>query len=355
MTDTPKQLTVFISYAHTDNENADRSQRWLDRVLEHLQSVQLNSTLSVWSDTDLRSGDDWHDKIQQSLADTKVALLLVSAAFLKSEYIRDHEMPLLLQRHRRDELVIISLVIRPCAFDQAVFRFPSPEEGPHETDLSRLQSPAPPAKPLSSLPSHQQDEVLATVARDIKKILAGDRSVSAQPPNQPGNAASRRPRLTNGHRYTLAVALLLALLLLCLPLLFPRTKETGEPNGPDTPSVLFFSFSASDIQRLQGASENDVVRLAAECESEKLRQFAEHFSERPALLFSIVRIIIGASSPSDTTIDFSDSDRRRLLGASETDVVRLARECDGRWIRDLAESFENQPAVLLEIVGVLTK
>lgn len=45
--DAADNFTVFISYAHSDNENADASKRWLNRLLEHLQPLVLQDKVSA--------------------------------------------------------------------------------------------------------------------------------------------------------------------------------------------------------------------------------------------------------------------------------------------------------------------
>jgi len=92
----PSRLPVFVCYAHTDNESSDPSKRWLDRLLEQLAPLAFQDQVCAWSDKDIETGQDWHDTIQQTLENTKAAVLLVSPAFLASTYIRNSELPVLL-------------------------------------------------------------------------------------------------------------------------------------------------------------------------------------------------------------------------------------------------------------------
>ena len=76
-----KARSVFISYAHTDNESEDPKQRWLDRLLKFLKPFVRQEDFTVCSDRDIKIGDDWHEHIQSHLAGAKVAVLVDSPRF----------------------------------------------------------------------------------------------------------------------------------------------------------------------------------------------------------------------------------------------------------------------------------
>ena len=44
-------------------------------------------------DGDIQTGDRWHDKIQSALKSAGVAVVLVSASLLESEYVMKYELP----------------------------------------------------------------------------------------------------------------------------------------------------------------------------------------------------------------------------------------------------------------------
>jgi TIR domain len=75
---------VFISYAQADA-------LWLDRLLLNLKPLAFEELISVATDRDIGLGDDWHARIQADLNRAGAAVLLVSPAFLASEYIRNND------------------------------------------------------------------------------------------------------------------------------------------------------------------------------------------------------------------------------------------------------------------------
>jgi hypothetical protein len=54
--------------------------------------------LDLWDDSKIGPGELWDKEIEAALAQTKVALLLVSKNFLESRYIRTSELPYFLQK-----------------------------------------------------------------------------------------------------------------------------------------------------------------------------------------------------------------------------------------------------------------
>jgi hypothetical protein len=94
-------------------------------------------------------------------------VLLISSACLQSTYIREHEVPVLLEHHRAKALTIIPVIVSPCLYDRARFKFPDPRSGPHEIALASLQAANQPDRALSTVGATEQDEVMLTVARHL--------------------------------------------------------------------------------------------------------------------------------------------------------------------------------------------
>lgn len=168
--DASDDFTVFISYAHEDNENPDPSKRWLNRLLQQLQPLVFQKQVAAWSDTAIETGERWQESISRQLQNAKVAVLLVSPAFLASSYIRNSELPALLKNAQDRGVTVLPIIVRRCLFTTTTFKYPDPVRGPEELSLSIFQAANSPDKPLNAMPEHEQDEVLVSIAERILRL-----------------------------------------------------------------------------------------------------------------------------------------------------------------------------------------
>ncbi len=77
--------TVFISYSHQD-------ETWKDQLVRQLRVLEIEGDLSVWDDRKIAAGDAWRAEIAAAMEHARAAVLLISADFLTSEFIRDTEV-----------------------------------------------------------------------------------------------------------------------------------------------------------------------------------------------------------------------------------------------------------------------
>ena len=139
-------MKVFISYSHADA-------KWLKALQTHLAPLQRRGTIDFWDDTKIRPGMEWRKEIEAALDRARVAVLLVSADFLASEFIANHESPRLLASAANQGVKIMSLILRPCSFDT--------------TELAKYQAVNDPNRPLSAMSEHEAETVLASLAKAL--------------------------------------------------------------------------------------------------------------------------------------------------------------------------------------------
>jgi hypothetical protein len=85
---------IFVSYARKDSRLVEEL---LDLLQPHLKASRRHEYLD-WEDHRLLAGQQWHDRIQSEIAASRLGLLCISPEFLASNYIRENEVPALLQR-----------------------------------------------------------------------------------------------------------------------------------------------------------------------------------------------------------------------------------------------------------------
>lgn len=141
---------VFISYSHEDAE-------WLARLQKHLRPLQREG-VEVWDDTRLKIGDEWRERLRDVLARTRVAILLISADFIASDFIAEDELPPLLEAASEDGATILPVIISPSRFDliDSLFRFQA---------ANQLE------KPLVEMSVGEREAVLDKVARAVEDAL----------------------------------------------------------------------------------------------------------------------------------------------------------------------------------------
>lgn len=105
---------IFICYAHEDEP--------FRQVLEkHLGGLKRQGVIRIWHDREISAGAEWQREIDTHLNAAHLILLLVSPDFLASEYCYSGEMKRALERHERDEALVIPIIVRPASWQTAPF------------------------------------------------------------------------------------------------------------------------------------------------------------------------------------------------------------------------------------------
>ncbi len=106
---------IFVSYARQDGIAEDNL---IDEFLKHGRSRVRNGEIKIFKDTDrIGFGDEWKKKIDDALEITDVAILMVSVNFLNSDFIFEHELKVLLDKHRNDGVKILPVLLGLCDWE----------------------------------------------------------------------------------------------------------------------------------------------------------------------------------------------------------------------------------------------
>ena len=142
-----RRLKVFVSYAHEDEP-------YLRALQRHLAHLKRSERIELWSDSALHAGQEWDQRIKQSLSQADIVLLLISADFMASQYIWDHELQLAIDRHQARESSVVPLFIRHCDW--------------HNAPFGKLQGLPRDATPVGD---PNNDAAWTEVAREIRRLV----------------------------------------------------------------------------------------------------------------------------------------------------------------------------------------
>jgi tetratricopeptide (TPR) repeat protein len=101
--------SVFVSYSHKD-------EIWKDRLKPHLRMLEQAGQLTIWDDRHIDAGATWYDEIKKAMEDAEVAVCLISADYLASDFCIKEEIPYLLERRKSNGMLLLPILIRPCAW-----------------------------------------------------------------------------------------------------------------------------------------------------------------------------------------------------------------------------------------------
>ncbi len=162
-------LKIFYSYAHKDKTLRGE-------LGKHLSSYRHRGICQDWFDGDIGAGDEWDDAIKEKLQSSDFILLLISADFLASKYIRSVELDIAMRRHQAKDARVIPIVLRSCDFSGEVF--------------SKLQALPAEMKPVDLWPN--QDAAWTDVVKALAVQFEKFRKTTAEPeaPAGPGEATN---------------------------------------------------------------------------------------------------------------------------------------------------------------------
>lgn len=173
-----RRTKVFICYSRKDR-------KWLERLRVHLEPLVQEHHIEIWDDTRIKSGSDWKEEIRKALDAARVAVLLVSADFLASKFIKSVELPSLLAAAKDDGARILPVILKPSRFSV----IPS---------LYRFQAVNDPSNPLVNMTEGEQETTLVKVSVDIEAALGYSPTAAAEPEDKDEPTAARGPEQQEG-------------------------------------------------------------------------------------------------------------------------------------------------------------
>jgi XTP/dITP diphosphohydrolase len=139
---------IFISYSRDDK-------KWFQTVVNMLSPILRDYGIAPWTDELIGAGDQWKRAIEAALESSSAAILLVSASFLSSEFIRNVELPYILNAARTHNMKVLWFLINDCHYDA--------------TDLHAFQAAHDVRRPLSGLSETEINAVLKQATAIFKE------------------------------------------------------------------------------------------------------------------------------------------------------------------------------------------
>lgn len=143
-----KPIKIFLSYSHKDEV-------FKETLEEHLAILMRQGFLESWSDREISPGEEWRNKIDENLEQSKIILLLISSSFISSDYCFDIEMKRAIEKHKANEAVVIPIIIRPVSW--------------RILPLAELQALPKDAKPITLWSN--QDEAYYDVVESLRTVI----------------------------------------------------------------------------------------------------------------------------------------------------------------------------------------
>jgi len=134
-----------------------------------MKSGEDQGVIRPWHDRCIEPGQTWDNEINTQLATADLVLLLVSADFIKSDYIWSHELDVAMKRNARGETSVVPVMLRSVDITDAPF--------------AALQGLPTDLKPVTSWPN--RDEAWTDVAKGIRRTVEQIQAKWSRPPTPP--------------------------------------------------------------------------------------------------------------------------------------------------------------------------
>lgn len=150
-----QKINIYTIYAQEDKVV-------MDTLLSHLKSLQKEFNDAIWQNDPIATGQPWKPLVESRL-EADIVLLLVSDAFMNSDFTTQLEFKTIIERYKTNKSVVIPIIIENCqwAIDFKLWDY--------EFNLNELPVLPDDAKPIQDWKS--LDKAYANVAVGLKKVL----------------------------------------------------------------------------------------------------------------------------------------------------------------------------------------
>src|SRR5438067_6689601 len=171
-----KHRLVFISYIKKDVA-------WMTRLKAQLDVLEMQDILEVWENSKIAAGEISSEEIHKKLQDATIAILLVSAEYLTSEFIKKTEIKQILKRRATEKLPMIPIIVSDCSYKSVGW-------------LTGVSVRPRDEVPLKAKTSAKKDSELREIVEEIAKILGKALASTGEGPEETSKRAATVPKAT---------------------------------------------------------------------------------------------------------------------------------------------------------------
>ena len=220
----PTRAQVFISYSHKDR-------KWRDELEIQFKPYLRGGSIVSWSDQQIAPGSEWFKEIQSALVNSKVAVLLVTPAFIASDFIHEHELGPLLKGATQGGVKILWVPVR--------------ESGYKKTPLKDYQAAVlDPSKPLAAMTPAARDRAWVKICEEIEKAVSEVKTAKA--------ISNIELKLGEQREDIQTIALLARAVFTKYQLEILQKLSKGKSITTDTTNKIYYEGFKQDILRLRG-------------------------------------------------------------------------------------------------------
>lgn len=143
-------LSLFISYSHSDDRFRDELR---GALTAYERKGEINNT---WDDTDIVAGQKWEPETLRKLEQADIVVLLLSNAFIKSQYCYVEEMQRALARDAAGECAVVPIVVRACPYQKL--------------ELGQIQAIVPGGRPIEQ--HKHRAAAWLEVTKQLERVIA---------------------------------------------------------------------------------------------------------------------------------------------------------------------------------------
>jgi len=94
---------------------------WKNMLDKHLAALKRTKGIHTWDESKISAGEVVDERIKQQLDQANLIFLLISSDFLASDKLYNEQLRQAMQRNGDGKAYIIPILVRPCAWEGAVF------------------------------------------------------------------------------------------------------------------------------------------------------------------------------------------------------------------------------------------